>query len=118
MGAIAMDLGKERISPYLTTIITPLYRELDSTYADQGNAHPRSVNVEKKKKSIRFPHTVAPMILFRSHAEEPGTGVDRTAEETGGAGEVLSRLLRCPERVLTEASSAEKAQGHTGTTDT
>lgn len=38
MGAMAMDLGKDRISPYLTTIITPLYRELDSTYADQGNA--------------------------------------------------------------------------------
>nr|XP_046234375.1 small subunit processome component 20 homolog isoform X2 [Scatophagus argus] len=35
LGAIAMDLGKERLSPYLTTIITPLYRELDSTYADQ-----------------------------------------------------------------------------------
>lgn len=32
-----MDLGKERLSPYLTTIITPLYRELDSTYAEQGN---------------------------------------------------------------------------------
>lgn len=44
MGAIAMDLGKERIGPYLTTIITPLYRELDSTYADQGNAVPRSVS--------------------------------------------------------------------------
>lgn len=43
MGAISMDLGKERIGPYLTTIITPLYRELDSTYADQGNADPRSV---------------------------------------------------------------------------
>ncbi|XP_047431848.1 small subunit processome component 20 homolog isoform X2 [Mugil cephalus] len=35
LGAIAMDLGKERLSPYLSTIITPLYRELDSTYADQ-----------------------------------------------------------------------------------
>ncbi|KAM7366962.1 hypothetical protein PAMP_014893 [Pampus punctatissimus] len=35
LGAIAMDLGKERIGPYLATIITPLYRELDSTYADQ-----------------------------------------------------------------------------------
>ncbi|XP_071357681.1 small subunit processome component 20 homolog isoform X2 [Trachinotus anak] len=35
LGAIAMDLGKERLGPYLTTIITPLYRELDSTYADQ-----------------------------------------------------------------------------------
>uniref|UniRef100_A0A3Q3Q499 Uncharacterized protein n=1 Tax=Monopterus albus TaxID=43700 RepID=A0A3Q3Q499_MONAL len=35
LGAIAMDLGKERLRPYLTTIITPLYRELDSTYTDQ-----------------------------------------------------------------------------------
>ncbi|XP_074554208.1 small subunit processome component 20 homolog [Halichoeres trimaculatus] len=35
LGAIAMDLGKERLGPYLTTIITPLFRELDSTYADQ-----------------------------------------------------------------------------------
>ncbi|KAM6961562.1 LOW QUALITY PROTEIN: small subunit processome component 20 homolog [Tautogolabrus adspersus] len=35
LGAMAMDLGKERMGPYLTTIITPLYRELDSTYADQ-----------------------------------------------------------------------------------
>ncbi|KAJ4924558.1 hypothetical protein JOQ06_003513 [Pogonophryne albipinna] len=35
LGAIAMDLGKERLGPYLSTIITPLYRELDSTYADQ-----------------------------------------------------------------------------------
>uniref|UniRef100_A0A3Q3KPS7 UTP20 small subunit processome component n=1 Tax=Mastacembelus armatus TaxID=205130 RepID=A0A3Q3KPS7_9TELE len=35
LGAIAMDLGKERLGPYLTTIITPLYRELDSTYAEQ-----------------------------------------------------------------------------------
>ncbi|KAM9846103.1 small subunit processome component 20 homolog [Aulostomus maculatus] len=35
LGAIAMDLGKDRLGPYLTTIITPLYRELDSTYADQ-----------------------------------------------------------------------------------
>ncbi|XP_061617524.1 LOW QUALITY PROTEIN: small subunit processome component 20 homolog [Phyllopteryx taeniolatus] len=35
LGAIAMDLGKERLCRYLTTIISPLYRELDSTYADQ-----------------------------------------------------------------------------------
>ncbi|KAM9327768.1 small subunit processome component 20 homolog [Pholidichthys leucotaenia] len=35
LGAISMDLGKERLGPYLTTIITPLYRELDSTYAEQ-----------------------------------------------------------------------------------
>uniref|UniRef100_A0AAR2JK74 UTP20 small subunit processome component n=1 Tax=Pygocentrus nattereri TaxID=42514 RepID=A0AAR2JK74_PYGNA len=35
LGALAVDLGKERLGPYLTTIIAPLYRELDSTYADQ-----------------------------------------------------------------------------------
>ncbi|XP_066524697.1 small subunit processome component 20 homolog [Hoplias malabaricus] len=35
LGAMAVDLGKERLGPYLTTIIAPLYRELDSTYADQ-----------------------------------------------------------------------------------
>ncbi|KAI7792184.1 putative small subunit processome component 20-like protein [Triplophysa rosa] len=35
LGAIAVDLGKDRLRPYLTTIIAPLYRELDSTYADQ-----------------------------------------------------------------------------------
>uniref|UniRef100_A0A3Q2YK22 UTP20 small subunit processome component n=1 Tax=Hippocampus comes TaxID=109280 RepID=A0A3Q2YK22_HIPCM len=35
LGAIAMDLGKERLGPYLTTIIAPLYRELESTYAEQ-----------------------------------------------------------------------------------
>ncbi|KAJ0012510.1 hypothetical protein NQD34_016844 [Periophthalmus magnuspinnatus] len=35
LGAIGMYLGKERLGPYLKTIITPLYRELDSTYADQ-----------------------------------------------------------------------------------
>ncbi|KAG7496109.1 small subunit processome component 20-like [Solea senegalensis] len=36
LGAMGMDLGKEgRLGPYLTTIITPLYRELDSTYAEQ-----------------------------------------------------------------------------------
>uniref|UniRef100_A0A1A8FK18 UTP20, small subunit (SSU) processome component, homolog n=1 Tax=Nothobranchius korthausae TaxID=1143690 RepID=A0A1A8FK18_9TELE len=35
LGATAVDLGRERLGPYLTTIITPLYRELDSTYAEQ-----------------------------------------------------------------------------------
>ncbi|XP_048012718.1 small subunit processome component 20 homolog isoform X1 [Megalobrama amblycephala] len=35
LGAMAVDLGKDRLGPYLTTIIAPLYRELDSTYADQ-----------------------------------------------------------------------------------
>ncbi|KAI5094075.1 small subunit processome component 20-like [Silurus meridionalis] len=37
LGAIAVDLGKDRLGPYLTTIIAPLYRELDSTYADQDS---------------------------------------------------------------------------------
>uniref|UniRef100_A0A3P9K9E8 UTP20 small subunit processome component n=1 Tax=Oryzias latipes TaxID=8090 RepID=A0A3P9K9E8_ORYLA len=35
LGAMAIDLGKERLGPYLTTILAPLYRELDSTYAEQ-----------------------------------------------------------------------------------
>ncbi|XP_017285401.1 small subunit processome component 20 homolog isoform X2 [Kryptolebias marmoratus] len=35
LGATAVTLGKERLSPYLTTMVSPLYRELDSTYADQ-----------------------------------------------------------------------------------
>jgi len=36
LGAISVDLGKDRIKPYLPTILTPLYRELNSTYAEQG----------------------------------------------------------------------------------
>ncbi|XP_061213380.1 small subunit processome component 20 homolog [Neopsephotus bourkii] len=35
LGAISVDLGKDRIRPYLPTILTPLYRELNSTYAEQ-----------------------------------------------------------------------------------
>ncbi|EMP26858.1 Small subunit processome component 20 like protein [Chelonia mydas] len=35
LGAVAVDLGKDRIKPYLPTIITPLHRELSSTYAEQ-----------------------------------------------------------------------------------
>ncbi|XP_072856319.2 small subunit processome component 20 homolog isoform X1 [Pogona vitticeps] len=35
LGAIAVDLGKDRVKPYLPTIIGPLYRELSSTYAEQ-----------------------------------------------------------------------------------
>ncbi|KAM3924125.1 small subunit processome component 20 homolog [Leptodactylus fuscus] len=35
LGAIAVDLGKENVKPFLTTIIAPLFRELNSTYADQ-----------------------------------------------------------------------------------
>uniref|UniRef100_A0A8C2Y8I8 UTP20 small subunit processome component n=1 Tax=Coturnix japonica TaxID=93934 RepID=A0A8C2Y8I8_COTJA len=35
LGAISVDLGKDRIKPYLPTVLTPLYRELNSTYAEQ-----------------------------------------------------------------------------------
>ncbi|XP_062913663.1 small subunit processome component 20 homolog [Mobula hypostoma] len=35
LGAIAVDLGVERVKPFLSMIITPLYRELNSTYAEQ-----------------------------------------------------------------------------------
>ncbi|XP_053937766.1 small subunit processome component 20 homolog [Cuculus canorus] len=35
LGAISVDLGNDRIKPYLPTILTPLYRELNSTYAEQ-----------------------------------------------------------------------------------
>ncbi|XP_043943711.1 small subunit processome component 20 homolog [Protopterus annectens] len=35
LGAIAVDLGKDRVKPYLSTIISPLHRELNSTYAEQ-----------------------------------------------------------------------------------
>ncbi|XP_064199288.1 small subunit processome component 20 homolog [Anguilla rostrata] len=35
LGAMAVHLGKDHLQPYLTTIIAPLFRELDSTYADQ-----------------------------------------------------------------------------------
>lgn len=35
-----MDLGQDRIKPYLPTILTPLYRELNSNYAEQGKRFP------------------------------------------------------------------------------
>ncbi|KAM5170183.1 small subunit processome component 20 homolog [Mantella aurantiaca] len=35
LGAIAVDLGKERVKPFLASIIAPLFRELNSTYSDQ-----------------------------------------------------------------------------------
>ncbi|XP_075065353.1 small subunit processome component 20 homolog [Mixophyes fleayi] len=35
LGAIAVDLGKENVKPFLPTIIAPLFRELNSTYAEQ-----------------------------------------------------------------------------------
>lgn len=42
LGAISVDLGKDRIRPYLPTVLTPLYRELNSTYAEQGKWYPSS----------------------------------------------------------------------------
>ncbi|XP_029455579.1 small subunit processome component 20 homolog [Rhinatrema bivittatum] len=35
LGAISVDLGRDKVKPYLSTIITPLFRELNSTYAEQ-----------------------------------------------------------------------------------
>ncbi|XP_069760571.1 small subunit processome component 20 homolog isoform X2 [Narcine bancroftii] len=35
LGAVAVDLGKDRVKPFLALIIAPLYRELNSTYAEQ-----------------------------------------------------------------------------------
>ncbi|XP_028638934.1 small subunit processome component 20 homolog [Grammomys surdaster] len=35
LGAIAVDLGVERVKPYLPVIIAPLFRELNSTYSEQ-----------------------------------------------------------------------------------
>lgn len=37
LGAVAMDLGIDKVKPYLPVIIAPLFRELNSTYSDQGN---------------------------------------------------------------------------------
>lgn len=37
LGAVAVDLGVERVKPYLPVIIAPLFRELNSTYSEQGN---------------------------------------------------------------------------------
>lgn len=38
LGAIAMDLGIDKVKPYLPVIIAPLFRELNSTYSEQGNS--------------------------------------------------------------------------------
>lgn len=38
LGAVAMDLGKDKVKPYLPVVIAPLFRELNSTYSDQGNS--------------------------------------------------------------------------------
>ncbi|XP_054974485.1 small subunit processome component 20 homolog [Sorex araneus] len=35
LGAAAMDLGADRVKPYLPSIVAPLFRELNSTYAEQ-----------------------------------------------------------------------------------
>ncbi|XP_058164591.1 small subunit processome component 20 homolog isoform X1 [Dasypus novemcinctus] len=35
LGAIAMDLGTDKVKPYLPVIIAPLFRELNSTYSEQ-----------------------------------------------------------------------------------
>ncbi|KAF6340759.1 UTP20 small subunit processome component [Rhinolophus ferrumequinum] len=35
LGAVAMDLGADKVKPYLPVIIDPLFRELNSTYAEQ-----------------------------------------------------------------------------------
>lgn len=35
LGAAAVDLGVDRVKPYLPVIIAPLFRELNSTYAEQ-----------------------------------------------------------------------------------
>lgn len=35
LGAVALDLGVDKVKPYLPVIIAPLFRELNSTYADQ-----------------------------------------------------------------------------------
>ncbi|XP_077628408.1 small subunit processome component 20 homolog isoform X2 [Crocuta crocuta] len=35
LGAVAMDLGIDKVKPYLPVIIAPLFRELNSTYSDQ-----------------------------------------------------------------------------------
>ncbi|XP_035875363.1 small subunit processome component 20 homolog isoform X2 [Phyllostomus discolor] len=35
LGAVAMDLGVDKVKPYLPAIIDPLFRELNSTYSDQ-----------------------------------------------------------------------------------
>lgn len=40
-----MDLGQDRIKPYLPTILTPLYRELNSNYAEQGKGFPSQIGM-------------------------------------------------------------------------
>lgn len=45
LGAIAMDLGMDKVKPYLPVIIAPLFRELNSTYSDQGNSEHLGVSL-------------------------------------------------------------------------
>ncbi|KAF3814531.1 hypothetical protein GH733_017689 [Mirounga leonina] len=35
LGAVALDLGIDKVKPYLPVIIAPLFREMNSTYSDQ-----------------------------------------------------------------------------------
>lgn len=37
LGAVAMDLGEDKVKPFLPVIVAPLFRELHSTYAEQGS---------------------------------------------------------------------------------
>lgn len=76
------------------------------------------------KINLRLPTKIAsdsseplPLSMSRSHPEEPGTGADRAAEETRGAGEILSGLLCCPEGVFTETSDTQTTQSHAGMYD-
>uniref|UniRef100_H0V054 UTP20 small subunit processome component n=1 Tax=Cavia porcellus TaxID=10141 RepID=H0V054_CAVPO len=38
LGAVAMDLGEDKVKPFLPVIVAPLFRELHSTYAEQDPA--------------------------------------------------------------------------------
>lgn len=63
LGAISVDLGKERIQPYLPTILAPLYRELNSTYAEQGKRYPSQRVAEGKVLDLCLSENT-PAILF------------------------------------------------------
>lgn len=68
-----MDLGKERIQPYLPTILAPLYRELNSTYAEQGKRYPSQRVAEGKVLDLCL-SVNTPAILFPvSEAQMPRT---------------------------------------------
>uniref|UniRef100_A0A8C2VK88 UTP20 small subunit processome component n=1 Tax=Chinchilla lanigera TaxID=34839 RepID=A0A8C2VK88_CHILA len=38
LGAVALDLGADKVKPYLPVILAPLFRELNSTYSEQDPA--------------------------------------------------------------------------------